>query len=607
MKQILINLQQDPKKITPGSVLARISAAKNELLKPNEVSTATYLDAVAQRAYEQYQTALQANNAMDFDDLLVNTVRLFQHNPDVLRRYQAHYVHLLVDEFQDTNTAQYALVHLLGQAHRRVFVVGDPDQSIYAFRGADYRNIKRFEHDFSPEVIYLEENYRSHQYILDAATAVIRHNNDHLPRRLYSQRKEGEKLVIHEAYDEREEAEYIVQTVRALANQGVIAEQDVAVMYRMNAQSRAIEEACIHAGMRYLLVGATRFYERKEIKDVLAYMRAIDNPDDWLNMSRIVNLPPRGIGKTTIDQLQNWADSLNESVWQALTRLYHGGDSPLSGRAKSSLVSFTTLMLDLLAHADKRPVDILDAILEKTGYGELLNNDDTPQGIDRQENMAELRRVTQEDVNLNLSQFLEKVALVADVDSLNGQAPDEAITLLTLHAAKGLEFPVVFIVGMEEGLIPHWRAQEDPTQMAEERRLLYVGLTRAKDRLFLTYAFRRLKWGSWDVSEPSSFLDYLPHNVTEGYAGGMAQAAQAAFQRETTWSPYADKIVRLHDMDKTSPHRQPSFRSGQQVFHPKFGDGIVIKATVLPDIEEVEVIFAKHGQKKIMADFLQPR
>ncbi len=604
MKQILINLQQDPKKVTPASVLAQISSAKNELLSPAEFPVHTYKDQIAQRAYEAYQNTLITSNAMDFDDLLVNTVRLLQDNALVLERYQKHYMHLLVDEFQDTNTAQYELVRLLASGHQRIFVVGDPDQSIYAFRGADYRNVRRFESDFEPIKILLEENYRSHQGILDAATAVIRHNHDHIPRKLYSSRQNGEKIMVHEAYDDRDEADFVVRTITDLTNRGQYAPEDFAVMYRMNAQSRALEESFIQAGLPYVLVGATRFYERKEIKDALAFMRVVYNPHDWVSMARIINVPPRGIGKKTIEDLLAWTNLRDGSVWESLEALHEGNDdSPLNGRAKGSLNKFTDMVYDLLSYAEKSPMDILDAVMDETGYWDFLHNDQTPQGEERLENLAELKRVAAEDKDLSLGQFLEKVALVADVDTL-AKADTLAPTMLTLHSAKGLEYPVVFIIGMEEGLIPHWRAAQDPEQMAEERRLIYVGITRAKDRLYLLNAFRRMKWGTYDVSEPSHFLEYLPGDVVEGHVGYNENSSANSYQEETTWNPYADKIVKL-PAKKKKKKTPGTFRSGQQVIHPKFGEGIVVKSTVMADIEEVEVVFAKHGQKRIMADFLE--
>lgn len=605
MKQIIINLQQDPKKITPASILAQVSSAKNELLTPAEFPIHTYKDQIAQRAYEAYQNALIINNAMDFDDLLVNTVRLFQNSKPVLERYQKHYMHLLVDEFQDTNTVQYELVRLLSLAHQRIFVVGDPDQSIYAFRGADYRNVKRFETDYDPVKIFLEENYRSHQGILDAATSVIRHNHDHISRKLYSARQTGEKIVVHEAYDDRDEADFVVRTIVDLTSHGKYAPEDFAIMYRMNAQSRSLEESFIQTGLPYVLVGATRFYARKEIKDALAYMRVVNNPHDWVSMSRIINVPPRGIGKKTIEDLMAWSDLRDGSIWEALEALHAGNDdSPLGGRSKTSLNKFTEIVLELLSYAEKSPMDILDAAMDETGYWDFLHNDQTPQGEERRENIAELKRVAGEDKDLSIGQFLEKVALVADVDTLTKE-DTLAPTMLTLHSAKGLEFPVVFIVGMEEGLIPHWRAAQDPEQMAEERRLIYVGITRAKDRLFLLNAFRRMKWGTYDVSEASHFLDYLPSEVVAGHVGYKEDSSANSYQQETTWNPYADKIVKLPT--KKKKRKAATFRSGQQIVHPTFGDGIVVKSTMMSDMEEVEVVFAKHGQKRIMADFLEAK
>jgi DNA helicase-2/ATP-dependent DNA helicase PcrA len=603
VKQIIVAMGQDPKKFNPYSVLSAISSAKNELLGPEEFPVHTYSDQVHQRVYEKYQETLIGNNAMDFDDLLVNTVRLFQQNSDVLARYQRHYTHVLVDEFQDTNTVQYELVRLLGGERKHVFVVGDPDQSIYAFRGADYRNVKRFQKDFEPALILLEENYRSHQHILDAANAIIQQNHDHIPRNLYSQRKDGEKIFVYEAYDERDEADYVVNTIRDLCNKGLYAEDDFAVMYRMNAQSRALEESFIQKGMPYVLVGATRFYERKEIKDVLAFMRVVYNPNDRVSLNRIINVPPRGIGAKTLQQFDNLVDALGGSAWEGLQKLYEGDkDIPISGRAKSALTSFAEMMVQLVSYQDKKPLEILDAVLDETGYWAMLQADNTPVGEDRQENIAELRRVADEDRELTLGQFLEKVSLVADVDTLTGNAT-EAPTLLTLHAAKGLEFPVVFIIGMEEGTLPHWRSQDDPDQMAEERRLLYVGITRAKDRLYLMYAFRRMLYGQYDVTDPSHFIDYLPPETVNGNIGYKEQSSAFTYKQETTWSPYDEKIVQFPKKKKS---QKTTFKIGEQVTHKSFGEGIVVKTHMRQDIEEVEVLFKDAGQKRLDASYLQP-
>ncbi len=593
----------DDKTYRPQAVHGAISRAKNELRSPQNFRPQTYWQEIVGRVYVRYQELLVANNAVDFDDLLMNAVYLFRQHPDVLMKYQRRYVHILVDEWQDTNTAQYELVRLLAGERRNVFVVGDEDQSIYGWRGADFRNVMRFRQDF-PEArtILLEENYRSTQMILDVAQAIIAPNVHRTPKKLYTRRGAGLPIVIHEAYNEVEEAQYVVQTIANLVAQGEARFGDCAVMYRTNAQSRVLEDAFVWAGMPYKLVGATRFYARAEIKDVLAYLRLIHNPDDNVSLTRILNVPRRGIGARTQGGLESLAAQLGTSLYGALQVLKReeaeGAGGPagemFTTRTRKSLLQFTALLDDLIALRDKVSVpELLNHLLEVTGYESYLR-DGTEEGEDRWDNVMELFTVAREYAALPpdeaLTAFLEEVALVSDVDNLDENA--DAPTLLTLHAAKGLEFPVVFIVGMEEGLLPHSRSFDSVEQMEEERRLCYVGITRAMKRLYLVYSFRRTLHGFTDLSLPSRFLkDIPPHLVAGRKDNGTTSSARRQRGRQRSEGPSA------------SPRLETLFRAGERVRHSTFGEGIVIESRLRDSDEEVTIAFEGSGVKRLLASF----
>lgn len=628
IKQALKDLNLDDKRFPPAKMLNGISNAKSELVTAEQYDAANYIAEVTKRVYARYQELLLANNAMDFDDLLLNAVLLFDRNPDVLQRYQERYQHILVDEFQDTNSAQYGLVKRLGALHKNVFVVGDADQSIYKWRGADFRNIRRFEKQFpAAQQILLEQNYRSTQLILDAAKAVIKRNSDRVHKELFTERAGGERIVVHEAYNESDEGQYVVDTIAALT-MGGYEPGDMAVMYRTNAQSRALEEAFIRAGLPYRLVGAQRFYGRREIRDVIAYLRVIHNPRDDVSFGRIVNVPKRGIGRTTQQTLAQFARQSGFS--SAETVMLLAGDAqlthPFRSRAANALRRLGNLLNTWTASRDDLSViDLLDLVLEQTDYRSYID-DGTPEGTSRWENIDELRGVALEAGDTSLTEFLEQVALVADADRTEG-GPN-APTLLTLHAAKGLEFPVVFITGVEDGILPHSRSLDDREQMAEERRLFYVGITRAEDRVYLTHAFRRTVWGMSDVCVPSRFLQDLPAGVVEGAAGGGQRRTQSQ-RRMTSWSN-ADNAPRGRSTHRaraarptdTGRPRQPlpnprsesrtsrstgpvkaQYKSGQRVKHAKFGEGIVIESKLTGNDEEVTVAFSSVGIKRLAASF----
>ncbi len=619
MKQVIVDLNLDPKRDTPRAMLNKVSAAKNELIPPEQYEAGDYVGEKARRAYVRYTELLRASNARDFDDLLMHVVQLFREQPEVLERYQRRYRHVLVDEFQDTNMAQYTLVRLLAGERRNLFVVGDPDQSIYAFRGADYRNVRRFEADYPDRTkILLEQNYRSHQAILDAAMGVIDQNADRTPKELFSPRKHGPRLMVYEAYNEDDEARYVVETVAELVAEGLHEPGDFAIMYRTNAQSRALEDAFVRAGLPYRLVGATRFYARREIKDALAYLRLVHNPDDAVSFARIVNVPTRGIGIKTLQALDNWAQALGVTAPQALRMLAEVADAPITGRARKALMGFWEQLAAWREIKDTlSPADLLTKVLNDTGYLAYLA-DGTEQGEQRIENVLELRTVAASYEGLQLATFLEEVSLVSDVDTRDDEYA--APSLMTLHAAKGLEFPVVFIVGLEENILPHIRsiaAERNPRAtpeerqqairaVEEERRLMYVGITRAEQRLYLIYATVRSLYGDSRANPPSRFLYDIPEDVRDGAIlgkSGTAARARQGYDYMTTWDRGAS--VARDEGDRSV--EKARFKAGDCVWHPKFGEGVVVTTRMSGDLEQVDVLFpGEHGQKTIIADFLRP-
>jgi DNA helicase-2/ATP-dependent DNA helicase PcrA len=623
-RQAIRDLNLDDKLFRPQAMLRYVSQAKNELVTPHEMLAATYREEVAKRVYERYQALLDQNNALDFDDLLLKAVHLFHGDAEVRTKYQRRYPFILVDEWQDTNMAQYELVKLLAGARANLFVVGDEDQSIYRFRGADYRNVARFREDY-PEarVILLERNYRSTQTILDVANSVIARNVHRHPKRLYTKQEGGPLITVVEAYDEQEEGDLVASEIRRLAGKGEASWGDCAVMYRTNAQSRPIEDAFVRRGMPYKLVGATRFYERREIKDVLSYLRLIHNPYDGVGLWRIINVPARSIGRKTVATLTQWAEEMGVPTYAALQILAEtaeAGESgdvgqavppPFGARALRSLLAFTALLEELSrARHELNLLELLDLLLERTGYADYVQ-DGTDEGQIRWENIMELRTVARDYADLPveaaLTTFLEEVALVSDVDNLDEQI--DAPILLTLHAAKGLEFPVVFIVGLEEGLFPHSRSMDEPEQMEEERRLCYVGVTRAKERLYLVYTFRRTLYGESEVREPSRFLHDIPAHLVRG-RGDQPQVRQPSLDmgpgrflgRSRTDGVPSTTVHRTRVVPVERPtSADPLFRTGDEVQHQVFGKGVVIESRQVGGDEQVTVAFAGTGLKRLMA------
>lgn len=592
IKQIFKELNLDPKQIQPRRIHDAISRSKNELVDIKSFMAESYFQEIIQRVFERYQQLLLANNALDFDDLLLNVVKLLERDPDTQSRYQARFLHILVDEFQDTNTAQYQLLRLLAGDHPDLFVVGDPDQSIYRWRGADYRNVRRFQEDYpGAQTILLEQNYRSTQTILDVAMAVIDRVKGRQKKELFTEREGGERVVLHEAYDENDEGAFVVETIAMLTLNAAYEPGDCAIMYRTNAQSRALEEAFLRVNLPYRLVGAQRFYGRREVKDIIAYLRLIHNPMDQVSLLRVINTPARGIGAKTIEKLLDTAERHGQSPVQLLCRLAEEPETAMvqdfSGRARKALLDLAEPLNRWLHQKSQLSLlDLMDAVIGDTGYRQYLD-DGTDEGLERWENLQELRRVAYEMGELDLTIFLEQVALVSDQDTLTND--QNAPTLLTLHSAKGLEFPVVFIIGLDDGVLPHQRSFDDVEAMAEERRLFYVGVTRAKDRLILTRSFRRGLAGPSVLSEPSRFLLDLPPQLVEGELPGPHNWIETAYRQQTTW----DSAPR--------PVPEPRYRVGMRVKHPSFGEGIVINTQIDVDDEELAIEFEHAGLKHLVA------
>jgi DNA helicase-2/ATP-dependent DNA helicase PcrA len=597
VKRVILDLNLDDKQYRPLAVLNSISNAKNELILPDEFPVQTYRDEVVKRVYLGYQQMLLTNNAVDFDDLLLYTAALLEENPAVRERYARRYEHILVDEFQDTNLAQYALLKKLSSYHNNIFAVGDADQSIYRWRGADYRNVLRFEQDFpNAQIILLEQNYRSTQQILDVAMAVIDPNPNRTPKQLFTERTEGLKVILYETYDDRQEASFIVDTIAGLVGRGQIKPGDVAVMYRTNAQSRLLEEAFLHAGLPYKLVGAQRFYGRREVKDIIAYMRLVHNPDDEPSLIRVINVPPRGVGDKTLQFLRTQAQKAGLTPGRLLLEMGHNPEpfiATFPHRALTILAGFGELFIRLTSHVNElAPLYIMDQIIDQTDYHAYID-DGTDEGSDRWENVMELRRLAAEYQDRTVSEFLENIALVSDQDTIETSA--NVPTLLTLHAAKGLEFPVVFISGLNEGTLPHSRSFEDPEAMQEERRLLYVGITRAKDRLYLIYAQNRSAFGYPEPVEPSRFLSDIPENLLEETASmrAMRPSRLAIFDSSATqWESKRQSAAKV-TLQKYKP--------GTHVQHPVWGDGMVLSSRIQDDDEIVDIYFENIGMKRVAA------
>jgi len=602
LKRSIQEVGLDPKQYAPQAIKSAISAAKSHMLTPQDYiqRSRSYFEEIVQRVYERYQQLLTQSSALDFDDLLMKAVQLFRMSPEILSRYQTRYLHLLVDEFQDTNLTQYELIKQLGGKYHNICVVGDPDQAIYSWRFADLRNILSFEKDYpGAKLVWLEQNYRSTKMILETASCIISANQQRKPKDLWTNNELGELITVVETYTEHEEAQFVVHEIERLIEQGKFSLGDCAVMYRTNAQSRALEEAFVRYGTVYKLVAGTRFYERREIKDIIAYLRLIQNPYDSVSLLRIINVPQRGIGQQTLARLSSWARSMGVSQYEALQLIVEPGEDEAAehqpsfgSRIAKSLVSFASLMKEFMARSQElNLVDLVDLVVESSGYKEYILGE--VDGDERWDNILELRTVAQQYRDLEpsegLAAFLEGVTLVSDVDQLDESV--DAVTLITLHQAKGLEFPVVFMVGMEDGILPHFRSFDTPEQMEEERRLCYVGITRAKQRVYLIRAFRRSLMGSSTVNSPSRFLSDIPqHLITGGglWQGEENQIAAAIYSWDRASAPSATSL---------------ELKAGDHVHHAQFGDGVVVSCQPVKDDAEVVVAFDGAGIKKLLLSF----
>ncbi|HTN99615.1 MAG TPA: DNA helicase PcrA, partial [Microthrixaceae bacterium] len=537
---VIRDLNIDPKRFPPRAVHAAISAAKNDGLDVEaytERASVIYDRKIAE-VYQEYQARLRRAGAMDFDDLLSVTVELLQTQPQVLEHYQQRFKHVLVDEYQDTNTVQNDLVMLLGEEHRNVCVVGDTDQSVYRFRGADMRNILDFETAFpDATVVVLEQNYRSTQTVLDAANAVISHNSARKPKDLWTESGNGDLITKFQGEDEGDEAQWISRELTRLHDVGDRRWSDMAVFYRTNAQSRVLEEQLLRTGIPYKVVGGTRFYDRREVKDAMAYLKAIVNQTDEVSVKRVLNVPKRGVGDQTVGRLDAFARSHGLSFVDALRRWDEAGVSPRSARG---IESFLNILDDLKSEVADGPAKVLESILERSGYLAELEADRSVDNDSRVENLAELVGMAQDHESVDA--FLEHVSLVADTDQLpDPDDPGETgVLLMTLHAAKGLEFPVVFMSGMEEGVFPHMRALTDPAELEEERRLCYVGITRARERLYLSHAWCRTLYGGTQYNPPSRFLSEIPKDLIEDSSSSRTRETRSSRRsggwESTSWS-----------------------------------------------------------------------
>lgn len=608
IKSCLKELNLDEKLFPPRSIQSTISNAKNALQDERAFAREAdhfHAEKIAE-VYQLYQTKLRSNNALDFDDLLMMTVFLLKNEESVRQKYQEKFRYILIDEYQDTNRAQYLMAKLLAEKYRNICVVGDADQSIYGWRGADIRNILDFEEDYPDAgIIKLEQNYRSTQTILDAANAVIENNTSRKPKVLWTDNAGGEPIAHYLAYDEKDEAQYIADNITKLNTVYNNSYGDIAVLYRTNAQSRVIEEAFMKWGIPYTMVGGLKFYDRKEIKDILAYLRVLFNPADRLSLLRIINVPRRGIGNTTIGRLSDYADRHGLSLFDVVSNpeLVEG----LTARAKRPLEGLAEFIFNLMPCLDTIPVaELLEKVMNDSGYMAELEKEQTPQDEARIENLKELLTVAKEfaaaDTENTLENFLSHVSLVSDIDS--AETAVDRVTLMTLHSAKGLEFPVVFMAGMEEGLFPHSRTLLNEEEIEEERRICYVGITRARRKLFLTNARMRNIFGKTTMFPPSRFLDEIPAGVLEEQAGRSNRydfSAPAAVVG--TPAPSRRTGFPAAPAETAGRGGHVEWRAGDKVQHKKFGIGTVVEVHGNGDNQEIKVAFPGNGIKSLAVQF----
>ena len=647
VKECLKALNIDDKLFSERGVLAEISNAKNELLEPEAYSrkyAGDYRKSKIAEIYALYQKRLKENNAVDFDDIINNTIKILSENPDVLEYYTEKFKYILVDEYQDTNKAQFTLVTILASKYGNITVVGDNDQGIYSFRGADISNILNFEKDFpGTKIVKLEQNYRCTGNILKAANSVIKHNETKYDKKLWTENGEGTLPQIYQGEDEYDEARFVVEEIRHLKREELDHYSDFAILYRMNSQSRALEDILRREDIPYKIVGGLKFYERKEIKDAISYLRLIANPSDNISLKRIINEPKRGIGKTSLDHIQEIAESQGISMYEVIKHADDFGQPRVYANAKE----FIDTIENLRSQKEEIKIsDLLKETLNKTGYTKALEQENTIEAESRIQNLEELVTVAvefeEEFAENGLSDFLESISLSSDIDSLEDQ--EDSVTLMTLHSAKGLEFPVVFLVGMEEGIFPGYQSVGEPKELEEERRLFYVGITRAKQHLYLTCAKRRTIFGSTSYNAVSRFVKEIPEELLDGYEQMQENMGQEEFEDSSFgWSygkNYAGKVktykfdeavgVKTAASSITTAQKQPTqnsfafrtaesflqslnankktvdignYKEGQRVYHKKFGEGTISSIEPEGDDAKVDIAFDKVGHKRLMAKF----
>jgi DNA helicase-2/ATP-dependent DNA helicase PcrA len=596
IKACLKELNLDEKKFPPRAIAGAISNAKNKLLTPEKFALAAedYFQEMAAKVYPLYQKKLRENNGVDFDDLLMLTVRLFQEQSGVLSYYQQKFRYIMVDEYQDTNHAQYLLVNLLAEQHQNICVVGDDDQSIYKFRGADIRNMVDFERDYpAAKVIKLEQNYRSTESILQAANQVVQNNPCRKEKALWTDRGQGEKIGYYQGFDEQEEARFVAQQIQEWAVKQGGSYSEVAVLYRTNVQSRAFEEWFRRLDIPYQIIGGLGFYERKEIKDVMAYLRVLANPDDRVAFERVINVPKRGVGEASLTKLMAVLPEFNNSLAAGLANL--AAIPGIPGKAKEGLLTFQQMMAKLREDLPALTIsEMVQEILEVSGYWFELKNSKDPQDQGRLENIQEFLSVTKDYDRTNpqgsLEDFLSGLALYTDLDGVDKETSN-VVMLMTLHTAKGLEFPLVFLVGLEEGVFPHIRSLEEPDELEEERRLCYVGITRAMDKLFLTHAQSRMLYGRWNSYLPSRFLKEVPEELL----AGSEQKNKSAISSGNPWKSSFKVPVEAGE---------PNFyQLGEKVAHPKWGEGAVVSVKGSGGDAQITVAFPGEGIKTLIAKY----
>ncbi|WP_066319438.1 DNA helicase PcrA [Bacillus sp. FJAT-29814] len=632
IKGILKDKNIDPKKFDPRAILGSISSAKNELITPEEYNKTTggYYEDVVGEVYEEYQKRLRKNQALDFDDLIMITIQLFHRVPEVLERYQNKFQYIHVDEYQDTNKAQYLLVKQLANRFKNLCVVGDSDQSIYRWRGADIANILSFEKDYpNAQVILLEQNYRSTKRILLAANKVIENNLNRKPKNLWTENPEGNKISYYRADSEQGEAQFVVGKIKELTRDGKYKLSDVAILYRTNAQSRVMEEVLLKSNIGYAIVGGTKFYDRKEIKDMLAYLRLVSNPDDDISLQRVINVPKRGIGSTSLDKIADFAEMHDISLYQALASVDLIGLSPKITKAAKefhALIKNYTQMQEFLS-----VTELVEEILDKTGYREMLEAEKSLEAQSRLENLEELLSVTKNfeetGEDKTLVGFLTDLALVADIDSMDDdEEKADSVTLMTLHSAKGLEFPIVFLIGMEEGVFPHNRSLMEEAEMEEERRLAYVGITRAEENLIITNAQMRTLFGRTNMNPASRFIKEIPEELIEGMEperknspfgsrgfggsgssfGAASESAGSTFgaQRSSFGSQTVPRKPVMRPVPTASGGDDIAWKVGDKAEHGKWGVGTVVSVKGQGEGIELDIAFpSPTGIKRLLAKF----